>query len=71
MNRTKDLQITKNKYIEFQVIMNEALNTEWFVFSLETRSNCDHRGIYFRLEVLKKLYLGIVLYDKRHVDEQN
>ncbi len=69
MNKSAGIMLTENKHLEIQLIVKDILCSEWFVFNLETRSNCDHKGITFRFELLKKLYLGIQFYDIRHKDE--
>ena len=53
------------KAIEVQLNLGKNVS-EWFKFSLETRSRQDHAGVYFTIELLQSFYFHVQFYDTRH-----
>ena len=67
-------QLNQIKGIEVQVTLNKfpfGGRPNWFVVALESRSNCDHAGVEFRVELLRIFYFHINYYDLRHWDYDN
>lgn len=67
MGWSKALKVSENKALEFQIEGTEG-PVDWFVFSIETQTRCDHGGLYFRFSLLRLFYIGITFYDTRHWD---
>lgn len=64
------LNIGKHKVIEMQAAFEKDF-AGWFKFSLEVKTNQDHPGVYFTLELFKRIYFHIWFYDGRHWDYDN
>lgn len=67
----KTWRLTKFKNLEIQCeFNNKNLGTEWFVFNLSTRTDCDHAGAVFHFEFLRVVFFCITFYDSRHKEEE-
>ncbi len=67
MGWNKDILVSRHKSLEFQIDGMDG-PVDWFTFSLETQTRCDHGGLYFRFSLLRLFYVGISFYDHRHWD---
>ena len=63
----KAVLVSENNGLELQVNGPDG-PVDWFTFSLETQTRCDHGGLYFRFSLLRLFYIGISFYDTRHWD---
>lgn len=58
-------KVSTNKAFEVQLSLGK-IYADWFRFSLETRTQQDHAGVYFTLELLTLVYFHAWFYDVRH-----
>lgn len=63
----KTWKVVEHKYFELQIDWRGAMD-EWFYFNIETRSDCDHAGVYFGFAFMNLFYVGLTFYDSRHKD---
>ena len=54
-----------NKYFELQA-ESGALASEWFTILIATKTKQDHGGVQFELQLLKLIFISIMVYDNRH-----
>ena len=59
-----------NKYFEMQLELGNDMTTEWLSFSVGTRSNQDHAGLFLYLELFKWLFFAVTVCDNRHWNEK-
>lgn len=70
VNRNLLFKLTKYKVFDSQFIWDKNY-ADWFSFELRTRTHQDHPGIYFTIELFRRLYFNLSIYDVRHWDYEH